>query len=407
MTALQARRWRLGLAVLASAVLTATAGAWDGREPRGVFVTWFGDPASTMTIRWLAPAAPEGDPDAPEGAFASRVVYGTRSGPVSIAEGTREPFQETGLDLHTVELRGLQPGAEHRFVIEGSPLERVFRTMPVELTERTRFVVGGDVYQQDQIDDRMYRAAAAIDPAFVVLGGDIVYDDGDPARAGRWVQWLEAWSRLMVGAGGRMIPVMAVIGNHELPPVGMNRTPAEAPLYYQVFAEPGFPSYRVLDFGKTLSIFLLDSGHTEPIGAQAAWLDRRLAARGDVAHKVAVYHVPAWPSVRGLDEWTSPQVRRDWVPIFERFGVDVAYEHHDHAYKRTHRIRGGRVDPAGVLYIGDGAWGVPTRAVHEVKGTWYLARAEAINHFIVTTIEGGRMSHQAIGVDGRVIDRFE
>lgn len=365
--------------------------------PRGIFLTWLRDPATTMTVRWLRPAG-EGAP---------RVVFGTRSSPLAVVEGERQPFQETGLDLHTVELRGLSPGTEYHFVVEGSPLERRFSTMPAGSAEPIRFVVGGDVYQEDQVDERIYRSVAAIDPAFVVLGGDIVYDDGDPARAGRWVQWLEAWSRLMVGPGGRCVPVVAVIGNHELPPTGIDRTPAEAPMFYQVFRERGFKSYQVLDFGRYLSVFLLDSGHTEPIPAQAAWLERRLASRENVTHTVAVYHVPAWPSVRGLDEWTSPRVRESWVPLLERHGVDVAYEHHDHAYKRTHRIRGGRANPSGVLYIGDGAWGVPTRSVHDAKETWYLARAESINHFIVTTIDGERMTHRALDVDGRVFDEFE
>ena len=111
--------------------------------------------------------------------------------------------------------------------------------------------------------------------------------------------------------------------------------------------------------------------------------------------------------MRGLDEWSSPEMRSDWVPLFERYGLDVAYEHHDHAYKRTHRIRGGRVDPGGVLYVGDGAWGVPVRNVHDVEDTWYLARAESVNHFILTTIDGDRMTHRAIAADGRVIDEFE
>jgi hypothetical protein len=213
----------------------------------------------------------------------------------------------------------------------------------------------------------------------------------------------------MVARGGRSIPVMAVIGNHELPQPGMGRTPAEAPMFHQVFGQPGFPSYRVLDFGGALSVFLLDSGHTQPMALQAAWLERRLAARAGVAHRVAVYHVPGWPSVRDLDDpaWTSPQVRQLWAPLFERYGIDVAYEHHDHAYKRTHRIRGGRADPAGVLYIGDGGWGVPPRAVHDAGTTWYLARAEPVNHFIVTTIDGDRMSHRAVDVLGRAFDEFQ
>jgi hypothetical protein len=114
--------------------------------------------------------------------------------------------------------------------------------------------------------------------------------------------------------------------------------------------------------------------------------------------------VPAFPSHRNFRGSESAVIRRHWVPIFERHGLDVAFEHHDHAYKRTHLIRKERVDPGGVLYLGDGAWGVAPRSVHDPARTWYLARAEPVNHFIVTTIRGEERIHLAVDAHGRVFD---
>jgi len=86
--------------------------------------------------------------------------------------------------------------------------------------------------------------------------------------------------------------------------------------------------------------------------------------------------------------------------------VDVVYENHEHAYKRTPLIREGRADLAGVLYLGDGAWGANIRTVHDPQSTWYLDRAVSINHVIVTTIHGRRRSHQALSDRGEVFDSY-
>jgi hypothetical protein len=66
-----------------------------------------------------------------------------------------------------------------------------------------------------------------------------------------------------------------------------------------------------------------------------------------VPHLFPVYHVPGYPSVRAFDGATSAQVREHWAPLFERAGVRVAFENHDHAYKRTHPIRAGAATRPG------------------------------------------------------------
>ena len=94
------------------------------------------------------------------------------------------------------------------------------------------------------------------------------------------------------------------------------------------------------------------------------------------------------------------------IPLFERYGVDVAFEHHDHTYKRTPRIKNGKADPDGVLYLGDGAWGVLPRSVRDPDTTWYLDYTASRNHVIVTTINGDERVHEAMDNQGRVFDRY-
>jgi hypothetical protein len=119
-----------------------------------------------------------------------------------------------------------------------------------------------------------------------------------------------------------------------------------------------------------------------------------------------VYHVSAYPSVRRFTSARSRAIRESWTPLFDRYGVDVAFEHHDHAYKRTPLIQGGRASSDGVLYLGDGAWAASPRGVHRPQRTWYLDRAESVNNVIVTTIQGTDRTHTALDCDGGVIDTY-
>jgi hypothetical protein len=350
-----------------------------------------------MTVQWLTGEGVTGD----EVAF----------GPADDQErrtviGGHHRLPHTDRIVHVVELVGLEPGRDYRFRIGGLGAEYAFRTMPTDTSRPVTFIVGGDLHRKDTLDERMFRTAASQDPMFVVLGGDIAYDNGKPTRVGRWFQLLDVWQRCMVAPDGRLIPVVATIGNHEVRG-RFDQTPDKAPFFYSLFTGIGRDGRQVLDFGDSMSIILLDSGHTHRIaGEQTTWLADTLAARSDVPHLFVVYHVPAYPAARRFNGGKSPVIREHWAPLFDRYGVDVVFEHHDHAYKRTPLIRDGLVDPEGVLYLGDGGWGVPPRNVHRPQDTWYLDHAESANNIIVTRIDGTIRSHTALGPGGEVIDTY-
>ena len=43
------------------------------------------------------------------------------------------------------------------------------------------------------------------------------------------------------------------------------------------------------------------------------------------------------------------------MPLFDNYHLTAAFEHHDHAFKRTHLLRANQTDPGGTLYLGDGS----------------------------------------------------
>ena len=58
-------------------------------------------------------------------------------------------------------------------------------------------------------------AAAATDPAFALIGGDLAYANGWGPCYLKWDAWLQQWEDNMRTPDGRLIPLLTAIGNHE------------------------------------------------------------------------------------------------------------------------------------------------------------------------------------------------
>jgi hypothetical protein len=283
--------------------------------------------------------------------------------------------------------------------------EQRFRTMPAKATDTIHFVSGGDS-GIGPAAERTNKLAAAQKPMFVVIGGDIAYENGrSPAT---FMQFLENYSRDLRD-GKRLIPLLGCLGNHEVNG-GYHKPRTAAPFFYSIFdglfRETGFAS---LDFGDYLSLVLLDTDHTSEIGGeQTSWLEQTLKERQDRPTVFAFNHVPAYPSVRSFDgqdaeTGTGWGNRKHWVPLFERYNVDVVFEHHDHTFKRTHPLLDGMTNKNGVLYLGDGSWGQLRRPVEPAKRP-YLAKVDEAYHLSVHRIEGATRYHLALSDTGRIVD---
>jgi 3',5'-cyclic AMP phosphodiesterase CpdA len=292
--------------------------------------------------------------------------------------------------------------------------------MPVALTRPVRFATGGDTQADDKRFGTTNRMVVAKDVDFVVIGGDLAYSNGDPRLVRREEEWFETVSNTLVTGDGRLIPLIAATGNHE---VFSSRDTTEAfrrmidstgvelgrATYYRALhAHVRDPQYGAIDVGDYLSLFLLNTDHSSPVaGAQSRWLAQALSQRAGVPFLFPIYHVPAYPSVRAYSGTTSARIRQHWVPLFEQAGVRLAFENHDHAYKRSVPLREGRRDSTGVIYMGDGAWGAGPRMIgrdNQEKAEWYLERYQSVNHAIVVTLTPGRSRLEVFTSEGALLD---
>jgi 3',5'-cyclic AMP phosphodiesterase CpdA len=193
----------------------------------------------------------------------------------------------------------------------------------------------------------------SIAPAFHLFNGDLCYANLSEDRVRTW--W-DFWANNSRSARNR--PWMPSPGNHEnelgngpigyrayqtyfsLPPAS-GQTDVTRGLWYAFTAG----SVRVIALAND-DVVYQDSGNSYvrgySNGAQKTWLERELAAtRRDrsIDWIVVCMHQVAISSV---DKFNGADlgIRQEWLPLFDRYGVDLVVCGHEHHYERSHPIRG-------------------------------------------------------------------
>jgi hypothetical protein len=372
--------------------------------PLSIYLTWVTDPTTTMVVRWISKDSEE----------TSEISYRKdhSENPWEKVKGATLPFPEDQpYYVHTVTITGLSADTSYRFTIEGYSEEHLFSTMPKDLSAPLTFIIGGDTNLSSLYTfDETNRQAASQNPSFVIIGGDLACAASNNTKkkehCDRWLDWLTHWYQGMRTTDGRIIPLLLAIGNHDVKG-GFGQTPEQAPFFYHLFACPGERGYTVLRFGSYLSLYLLDSGHTHSSGGeQSQWLSREMSKDPQVLHRIAIYHVPAYPDVRPYRNTYSSAIRRNFVPIFDTYHLHIAFENHDHAYKRTYPLSSDRADPNGVVYIGNGSWGVNPRIPKKPSHTSYLEKTIQARQFCKVSLSATGREVTAITYDGKIIDHF-
>lgn len=369
-----------------------------------VYLTWQHDPRTTMTVNYQSPKHYE----------ALKLAYDTEShGGVAAeyamqAEGTvvrQIPGLRDERYIYHVEATDLIPGETYYFVLsedgESVTEELRFRPLPPDNTP-LRFIAGGDMTILPRAH-QLTGLAGGTDPMFALIGGDIAYDNGKLSSAWMWDHWFAMWENNMVTSDGVMVPMILAIGNHEVNEK-QGTLLERAPFYYAFFAQGGLPYFSRKVRDDTLLV-VLDSGHTVLHAEQIPWLEQTLKDGQDVENRMAVYHAPLYPSHRDFDDWRAVAGRENWLPIFDQYGLDVAFENHDHSFKRSKVLKGNQVADSGTVYLGDGSFGVNPREAVD-PGRWYLEKASGTPHFWVVTIDDAGMHFKAISQAEETLDEL-
>jgi predicted phosphodiesterase len=260
--------------------------------------------------------------------------------------------------------------------LKGSPTEtQAWQPFPADDPVQLHLAVVGDVGDSGS---RLRATAKAIDELAavqpidgLVLAGDNVYPSGDPARLPATV--FEPFAQLL-----RDADLYAVLGNHDV--MDGNAEGQAAAL-----GMPGLWWARHL--GDVLLVGL-DSSRAGDADQQA-WLERTLAGATERWRVVVLHHPPYSAGYQG----SSLEAREAFVPLFERYGVQLVISGHDHDYQRSVPIN-------GVTYVVTGG-AAGTRRTGEED---FTAVSFSWHHFVELAVFRDRLVIRAVNQDRRVGD---
>ena len=188
---------------------------------------------------------------------------------------------------------------------------------PVRLIAVGDFGVGGETQRRLGAGIRRFEARNPGD--YLLTLGDNDYTESPEAFRANW-QASFGWIR------GARLKVAGVLGNHDVSVEGGR---------YE-FGALGMPGRYYRRAIGPVEVYLLDSTGVDD--AQTAWL-RKSLARSRARWRIAVLHHPPY----SCGAYTShSEVVSRWVPLFERYRVQLVLSGHDHNYQRfapRHRVR--------------------------------------------------------------------
>jgi Purple acid Phosphatase, N-terminal domain/Calcineurin-like phosphoesterase len=352
----------------------------DG-TPEQIHLTWGEDATSSVVVSWASP----------DQAIRPQVRIGRRVIPAQERQYTDGVNGETVWTYHARAV-GLRPGATYVYVVTADndanaadPFSATFSTAPVGRAA-FRFTSFGDLATPNPDWALSYGQSAfavsaveSFQPLFHLLNGDLCYANLNPLSQPE--VWRDFGNNNQTSAAFR--PWMPCPGNHEVEfgngPQGLtsyltrytvpdNRVPGLAGRWYCF--RIGSVLFVSLDADDVVyqdaAAFVTGPAPLTPAastgneaigpgmsfyirgysgGAQTQWLEQTLAAaraNPDIDWIIAQMHQCAASSSTG--NGSDLGIRAQWLPLFDRYQVDLVLTGHDHDYERSFPCRGADAD---------------------------------------------------------------
>jgi hypothetical protein len=368
-----------------SGILRAAGGQSEPRSadgtPEQIHLTWGEDPASSVCLSWASAAQALNPRVRVTQSSASRTVHAVQR---TYTDGLNG---QTVFTYHA-SLTGLKADAEFHYSVtadndrnRAQPFAATFRTAP-RGRKPFRWTSYGDLATPNTAwalsspqSAFAVKAVEGFQPLFHLLNGDLCYANLNPAAQPS--VWADFGNNVQASASRR--PWMPCPGNHEIE-FGNGAQGFSSYLTRYTLPSNGTPFpglwYR-FQVGSVLFISLSaddviyqDSGafvagpaalqpapstgnapippgtslyvHGYSQGAQTRWLESTLqAASGDpnVDWIIVQMHQDALSSAKN-GNGSDKGIREAWLPLFDRYGVDLVLCGHDHDYERSWPERG-------------------------------------------------------------------
>ncbi|MBI1318817.1 MAG: hypothetical protein GC168_07685 [Candidatus Hydrogenedens sp.] len=365
----------------------------SSEAPDQITLTWADSPDTTQSIQWrTAPGSP-----------AVTVRYRTQGATDwQTADSTNESFMaenmanDDKIEWHTARLADLQPGTGYEYEVGSETAwseTRKFTTAPAA-SEAFSFMYLGDsqIGLQDygNLLDVGYEAHP--EAAFVIHAGDLVNRGCDRDD---WDLFFHASRNVF-----DQYPIMPTIGNHD-------DCGVEDPRLYIMYFDLPKNGSDVLSkeqtyaftYGNALFVTLNSNLKVEE---QTPWLEEQLA-HSDAEWKFLLWHHPAYASRSVRD---NPDVRKYWGALADKYGVDIVFQGHDHAYARSKPIHDGQVADGtipGVIYVLAVSG---TKFYDQDPNELFEVGYEKMPTYQIIHVDGKTLRYEAYDIHNKLVDDF-
>ncbi|RKH98943.1 discoidin domain-containing protein [Corallococcus sp. AB038B] len=307
---------------------------------------------------------------------------------------------------HAVKLDGLSAGRTYGYVVEACGSKtglRGFQTSTTSSATKAHFTAMGDFGTGGSMQAKVM--AVMNTPQWrselLLALGDNAYPNGTDA------EFQEHLFKPMAGLL-REVPMFATPGNHEY--VTNQAQPYLDNMYLPANNPQGSERYYSFDWGPVHFISLdsncavgLASADRCTLAAQKAWAESDLAANTR-PWTVAFFHHPSWSSGEHGSQLT---MRRQFGPLFEKYGVDLVLTGHDHDYERSKPMYGDNVASStqrGIPYLVVGSGGATLRPFATSQPAWTALRDNQAYGFLDVSVDGGTLTARLITSSNAVRD---
>jgi hypothetical protein len=379
--------------------------------PDHITLTWSGDPQTTQTITWrMDKGAKDGFVEYGESLATRPFPYDTRT----VTSNVEELSTNAGdMSIHSVTLSRLKPGTRYYYRVGyGNSWSDwyAFTTASKSAPEFT-FLIFGDSQSinYDVWGATLHQAFQAnSQAAFFINVGNLV-DVGQDFM--QWDAWLEAAKGVI-----DTIPAMPVLGNHDK--YKPDRQISHPTLYTTLFKlPPNGPEHlkgKVYSFDYSEVHFVMLTSRSDEenrsfsgiVNEEKEWLEQDLQSTNK-KWKVVVFHQPLY---RNEASAANNNDREAFVPIFDKYHVDVVFSGHEQIYARTHPLYNNEIvaqAALGTIYVTSGKSGTKNYQNSEVK-SWDVVFYNPLNEPIYLTVEvqSSIMTVKAFTQQGFMIDAW-
>lgn len=325
-------------------------------EPDRIILNLTETPATSMAVTWRT-AGKIKDPKAQIAVALASPALDEKAWTVDAV--TESVTLETGktVSAHSVVFQSLQPETVYVYRVGGNDVWsewNQFRTASAA-SKPFRFLYFGDP-QNDILSkcSRVFREAyrRAPDAAFWQFVGDIVNNGENDS------EWGEFYGA--VGWAPRATPFMLLPGNHEYkknpaPLAGGNGGEQKGlsrywrPQFTFPLNGPEGLEESAYYFDYQGVRFIMLNG-TEKIEEQARWI-KKVLSNNPQRWTIVGIHQPFYSTGQDRDNIYHQKL---FTPLFDKYGVDLVLQGHDHTYGRTHKVRNGKkqdINARGTVYV--------------------------------------------------------